>query len=100
MKHSRGRPRAAAVRRRGSIAEHSNVPLLFDGDADCDGLDDGRVPRCNFAGNFCVYDFNSDGVIDARDAGTMDHGADLSADGALHLFDVAAYLQVFSADRF
>lgn len=30
----RGRPRARAVRLRGSIAEHSDVPLLFDGDGE------------------------------------------------------------------
>ncbi|MCL4221300.1 MAG: hypothetical protein KJZ65_08015 [Phycisphaerales bacterium] len=70
----------------------------YDGGTwDCDGIVDGRVTLCDFANNFCLYDFNYDGVIDACDASTLGHGADLNHDGMLNFFDVAAFLQDFSA---
>lgn len=72
----------------------------YDGSSwDCDGALDGRVTLCDFAGNFCLYDFNSDGVIDACDAGTLGHGADLNNDGLVNFFDVSIFLQAFSSQH-
>lgn len=64
---------------------------------DCDGVVDGRVTLCDFSNNFCLYDFDFNGVIDACDASTLGHGSDLNADGMINFFDVSVFLQAFSA---
>ncbi len=74
----------------GFIAQYDGGPW------DCDSKDDARVTLCDFANNFCLYDFNFDGVVDACDADTLGYGADLNGDGMTNFFDVSAFLQAFS----
>ncbi|GAB4385207.1 MAG: hypothetical protein Kow0022_10240 [Phycisphaerales bacterium] len=76
----------------------SDFLATYDGSAeDCDAAVDGKVTLCAFSNNFCLYDFDADGVVGPCDVSTLGRGADLNADGLVDFFDVSAFLQAFSA---